>query len=72
LWVIESVYVRKQILRFGGIVFDFLAELADKDAQVFDLFAEVSPPYRSKKFGEGHRLTGATHQEVQNIEFLGG
>src|ERR1035441_567268 len=45
---VSHVDIGEQVYRFGWIVLDLLAQLADEGAQILDLFAALGAPY----FGE--------------------
>src|ERR1700691_865462 len=49
----------------------FLAELGNKDAQVFDLFRAVTTPDGSEQSAMRNHSAGVAHQKHEQIEFLG-
>ncbi len=63
--------VGDEILRVGGIVFDFQANLPDEGAQIFELVAILRAPYRAQQFGVGNRPSGVHHEVMEQLELLG-
>ena len=52
------------------VVFDFLAELIDKDPQIFALIAVLRTPYRSEQTIVRNRPPRMEHQITQHLKFF--
>src|ERR1035438_46223 len=69
---ISEVTVRQQILRIRRVVFELLAQLIDKGAQIFQLAPELRTPHGAQQLRVRNRFPGVSHQVLQKIELLGG
>ena len=67
---VSYIDVGEQIDRVRGIVFDFLAKLANEGAQVFDFFTAIGSPDGSKQLGIRHDTSGAAHQAIEDVVLL--
>lgn len=64
--------IGEEVPGLGGIVRDFLPQLAHEGSQVLDLFAVVRSPDGGEELGVGDGATGMTHEVVQNLVLLAG
>src|ERR1035438_3131524 len=57
---------------FAGFGIEFLAQLADKDAQVLRLVSRLRSPDGGEQGAMGHDLSRVAGQVEQQVELLGG